>query len=144
MTLIDKIRADQLKARKAKSEVASKLLTTLLGESLAVGKKSQREPTDAEVTAVIKQFVKKANETLDFIRDEGASKRALDISQEIAILTRYLPKQMDSNSLRECTEEYIRKHDTTNMGDVMKFFKQNYDGQYDAKLLSQIVKQLLS
>lgn len=146
MTLIDIIREDQVKAWKAKSEVTSKLLTTLLGESLAVGKKNQREPNDAEVIALIKKFIKNAEETLSYVDDtkEDSLEKRIVLKLEIEALSRYLPQQMDSDSLRECAEEFIRKHGVSNMGEVMKFFKEHYDGRYDAKSLSQIVKQLLS
>ena len=56
--LLNKIKADQLAARKAKDGLATALLTTLIGDAEMVGKNAGRLVTDEEVVAVIKKFIK--------------------------------------------------------------------------------------
>ena len=64
MSLIEKIRVDQLASRKAAfnypatNKLQADLLTTLLGEEVMVGKNAgSRETTDAEVIAIVKKFI---------------------------------------------------------------------------------------
>ena len=70
--LIEKIKHDQLVARKNRSTVESTLLTTLIGEADMVGKNNgNRDPFDEEVISVVKKFLKGVNETIDILSRSG-------------------------------------------------------------------------
>lgn len=144
MTLMQKIRVLQLEARKAGKATPSALYTTLLGEAAKIGKDDgNRDTTDAEVTALVKKFVKNIDETIAAIsRNNGDASRQ---QVERQLLEALLPTQL--------TEEELTAHitaivaglqstgvDNPKMGDVMKVLKQRFDGQYDGKLASTIIK----
>ncbi|HET8685875.1 MAG TPA: GatB/YqeY domain-containing protein [Methanosarcina sp.] len=137
MSLFAQIKKDQLEARKSKDGVASSLLTTLIGEAGAVGKKERNgDPTDSEVTATIKKFIKNIDELLTH------SPGNFQAISEKAILVRYLPKQLTETEIRHIIQQ--EKFDFTDKkvtGVVMGFFKTNYEGQYDAKIVSQLIKE---
>lgn len=142
MSLIERIRADQLAARKMKAENIAPLLTTLLGEAQMVGKNDgNRESTDAEVVAVIKKFIK----NIDILLEQVGSSPQHEA--EKAILARYLPTQIGESYLVIMVSDYAQEHalfTPKDMGKIMKHFKQHYAGHYDGKMLSKVVKQFLS
>jgi uncharacterized protein YqeY len=137
--LVEKIKQDQLQARKAKDPSAA-LLTTVLGEVAIVGKNAgNRETTDAEAVVVIEKFVKNIKETLSLTKDTAVVTK---LNQELDILSVYLPKQMTADEMKTAVTQATQLGNTT-VGDVMKYFKQTYPGQYDGKALSALVKEML-
>jgi uncharacterized protein len=56
MSMMDKLRADLLTARKERSDMTG-LLTALVGEAAMIGKNNgNRETTDEEVLRIVKKF----------------------------------------------------------------------------------------
>jgi len=142
MSLLQKIKDDQLVARKEKRVADTALLTTLIGEASMVGKDDgNRESTDAEVMAVIRKFIKNLDEVISITNTESiAYGKAMD---EKKFLLSYLPKQLTEYDLTSIVNEHISMTTNTNVGSVMKFLKEFYGGKYDGKLASQVVKKCL-
>lgn len=142
MSLLQTIKADQLKARKEKDTLRTSLLTTLLGEAQAVGKTDgNRETTDSETIAVIKKFLKNINETLGHRANDPT------LLEERTVLMSYLPKQMDADQLTVLIQQIVETHDLEGpkaMGAVMKELKLHHDGQFDGKVASQVARDILS
>lgn len=142
MTLLATIKSAQLTARKNRDIIATALLTTLIGEASMPGKNDgNRESTDQEVVAVIKKFIKNANEVLK-VSDNETSRT------ELSILESFLPKQLSEEELRSSIQSIVSVTEAVNgskpkMGDVMKALKQKHDGQYDGGLASKLIKELL-
>lgn len=146
--LMTKLRADALTARKNRDEVASGLLTALVGEAAMVGKNNgNRETTDEEALKVIKKFLDNATETLGLLDKKAAgdaSALAAPRSQaerEIVILSAYMPAQMTEAELRAEIASFKAANAGTNIGAVMKHLQTNFGGTYDGKLASQIAKE---
>ncbi len=138
MTLLQRIKADQIAARKAKDKFKASLLTTLLAEAARPGlDDGKRESTDAEVTAVCKKFIKNMKESLDACYTE-------EVHTEMCIVNEYLPQQFSEDELKDMAEVFFKVNPDANMGQAMGWFKKRYDGQYDGKTLSQVVRGLLS
>lgn len=135
MSLIEKIKQDQVAARINRNSLAANLLTTLIGEAEMVGKNAgNRASTDAEVVAVIKKFIKNAEETLDAL--VKANRYDEVVAQEINILKNYLPQQLDTATL-----EMIAKN-CRDLPDFMRYLKQEYAGRYDGKLASTVAREV--
>lgn len=136
MSLLQQIKSDQLSARKAKDKFKASLLTTLLAEASRPGlDDGKRESTDAEVTAVVKKFIKNMKESLDAYYTEA-------VHTEMCIVNEYLPQQLEEPRLRNIIVGMIvAGHD--NMGKIMKELKSDFTGQYDGKMASQLAKEEL-
>lgn len=148
MSLLEKIRADALAARKAKDTSAS-VLITLIGEidTKAKSFSPAREMTDDEVVAVIKKFLKGINETLGVLTPAVGSAEAMKSQVDKAVAERdalegYLPKQMTDAEIRNFAASRIA--DGANLGMVMGALKAEHSGQYDGKLASGIVRELIA
>lgn len=137
MSLFSTIKINQLEARKANNGVAASVLTTLLGEAGKVGKDARNgDPNDAEVIATIKKFVKNIDDLLTH------SPGNFNAILEKSILVRYLPKQLSDAEIKQIMiNEKFDFTDKKVIERVMTFFKTNHTGLYDAKVVSQLIKE---
>ena len=93
-------------------------------------KEGKVELTDLEIQKLVKKMVEGLKETDP-------------TSLEIPILELYLPKQMSVDELKTELNTFleVNKIDSPKgLGLVMKHFKTNFDGLYDGKVLSEMVK----
>lgn len=144
MTLIEQIKSDALRARKDRATAVATLLITLISEAEMVGKNAgNRQVTDVEVVAIIKKFIKNLDETIVALGDNDP--RTLICIGEKATLGMYLPKQFDEQELSRVLAFIILEtgDGQKNMGKVMGLLKARFDGQYDGKMASALVKKLL-
>jgi uncharacterized protein YqeY len=142
MTLVATIKSDQLSSRKARDNVKTALLTTLLGELQTLAKNSGREePTDAQAVEVVKKFLK--NNGVAQAAASSATNRAYKEELEIEqfILQAYLPKQLSEEELRALIKGFAAEG--KDIGDAMKTLKTQYAGMYDGGLASKLMKAML-
>lgn len=138
--MINQIKKDQLKARKNKNTLEVGVLTALLSEIVAVGKnKGNRETTNEEAIQVVKKFKNGVQMNIDLTKDEVKLNQLKD---EIQIYDRYIPQQMDENELRLRIKLAIDKGHNT-IASIMSHLKENFNGLYDGKQASAIIKELL-
>lgn len=134
--LLDRIKKDQLEARKNRLEIRSNLLTTLYAEAAKKGKDAgNRESTDEEVLQTIKSFLK----SISIFKEKDNGSMMAKLQEEENILTEYLPEMINTERLEFIIEEQISKG-KKDMGSLMKYLKETYPGQYDAKDASRIIK----
>lgn len=121
--------ADDLKAAMKNGEESRKsLLRVIIGEMNRVDKNLP----DERVIAIIKKMI------------EGV--KLVGNVEEEKILSEYLPKQLDESQLTSLISALIFENSYTvkDMGKIMSALKEKYNGQYDGKLASTLVKNLLS
>ena len=143
--LLEKIKADQLTARKNKEALKATLLTTLFSEVQMKGKNAGHKTTDNEATQVIQKFLKGANETIAALEKLGLSANdskyaaLLTAVAEKEILEAYLPKMATEDEIRAAVAE-IKADGTSNIGEIMKLLKLQFGSTLDGKLASQLAK----
>ena len=146
MTLLEKIKQDNIAARKAKNTVKFALLTTLVSEISNIGKNDgNRETTEPESIAVVKKFIKGVDETLKAL-EFSSNSRVLVAIEEKKILESYLPTQLSEIELTAVVDQIISTladRSPKQMGVVMKRLKEMHDGRYDGKIASGIIKSRL-
>jgi len=144
MTMLDRIKADSLAARKSRAPIAGTLVT-LLGEISTKEKtfNPAREITEAEIVAIIRKFINGMDETIRALSALQTREDDVDKAEaEKVALEAYLPQQMMEADI----EAFMRiKVDAgvTKMGDLMAALKNERGGQYDGKLASVVVKRIL-
>jgi uncharacterized protein YqeY len=94
--------------------------------------KGRVELTDPDIVNLVKKL-------LQSVKESGGT------DKEITILESFLPKQLTEAELKGLVVEYVSANNLTakDMGSIMSYFKQTYNGQYDGKTLSVIVKELV-
>lgn len=129
-------------ARKGSNHVLKNLLVTLYSEAQMVGKnKRNGDPTDEEVISVVKKFITNAEETSKILILNSKSNH--DQLEEINALNNYLPSQLSEDQLRTIISSYVSSIQNPNIGLVMKYLKDHYSGQYDGKVASMLVKNMV-
>lgn len=142
--LIETIKAAQLVARKQRNVAAAATLTTLIGEAEAIGKNSNRAPTDEEVVVTVKKFIKNVDATLEVL--VPGSEIYATYAVEKTLLESFQPKQLSEEELTEKVALIISSMGEVtqkDMGKVMTALKAGFDGAYDGKLASQVVRRAL-
>lgn len=145
MSLMNTIRSKQIEARRAKDNITATLLTTLLGEAGMIGKNDgNRETTDSEVIAIVRKFIKNNEETMQHIQADNPSGYE-GLKQENALLGGLLPKQLSDDELRVIISNIKVELNAgpKDMGRIMARLRADYDGQYDGRVASTLVKEIL-
>ena len=145
MTIIERITADRMSARKSKDEVATSLITTLMSAILTVGKDEGREVTDQDSIAKVRSFLKSNAELLAALEKSRNGKEyglpaEVVAFREKTILEGYLPKQLTEDEIRAHAQAAIATG-IKDMGGVMAYLKKNFEGTYDGKAASRIAKE---
>ncbi|MCX7877856.1 MAG: GatB/YqeY domain-containing protein [Ignavibacteria bacterium] len=136
--LLDKIRSDMQEAKKSRETLKANLLSTLYAE-IFTQSKSDKGLTSEDEIKIIRKFIKNIDETLSL--DISAENRE-KFTKEKEILEHYLPRQLSEDEIISLIKSQIAEGKT--MKDIMSYFKEKYPGQYDGKLVSGKVKELLS
>ena len=145
MGLLNQIKTDLEKARKAKNTMVSSLLSTLYAETIMIGKNDgNRETTEEETIAKVKVFIKNINETLKTIPEKN--EKRVEYENEKKALEQYLPNQLSEAELIKIIEGIASNHEKSmkSMGKLMGELKGKYSGQFDGKLASNLVKKILN
>jgi len=132
----ERIKKDMMTAMKEKNVVARDILRVLKGE-IDRNEQSTKGRIELDDTTIV-QLVKKMIDNIRYIGDDNG---------EVAVLELYVPKQMTYDDMYENAASFISMNKLglpSDMGRVMGYFKKNYEGIYDGKELSRIVKTLLS
>ena len=145
MSLMATLKADMKEAMKAKDKVK---LDTVRGLISALQYEEMQKETDelpdASVLAILKSERKKRLEQVEFAEKSERGELLEQAKLELEIIDGYLPKQLSEDELSGIVKELYSKDDSQNMGQIMKALKDSYDGQYDGKLASAIVRGVLN
>lgn len=129
--LIEQIKKDRIQAMKGKDKIKATALATLLGE-IETEVKRGVVLDDSLVVAKITKTIKGIDETLKL------EPKATALLNEKAILSIYLPQMMSESEIEYIIDSYIDNVGMTSLGDIMKYFKANYSGKYDPKLVKEL------
>jgi uncharacterized protein YqeY len=150
--MLKRIKKNLLQARKAKDKFQAGILGALVSEGAMIGKNDgNRETTDQEMLKLIQKFKKGVTDTIELIgcdkneitKNEDPSK-CLELFMEVNIYDEYLPKQMDEEEIVKAIGHFIGQSEkNANIGSIMKYFRENFNGQFDGKELSKIAKNIL-
>lgn len=152
MTILEEIKKDQVLSRKGVlSKKHSPWLTTLIGEIEIVGKNNgNRTTTDDETIKVIEKFKKGVIESIAHIKNNNLityPEKLAELQEELELYEKYLPIQLSDEDLKDKIESIIKtipNASLKSMGIVMAQLKEKYNGQYDGKKASIIIKEFLN
>jgi hypothetical protein len=148
MSLEAKVMADLKEAMKAKDKVTLEALraikTALLNEKTAAGSKEMDEAAELKLlTKLRKQRVESAT----IFREQNRVDLAEPEEAQIEVIERYLPAMMSEDEIRAKVQEIINATGASSMADMGKVMGQATGamaGRADGKIISGIVRELLS
>lgn len=146
--IIENIKSAQITARRAKYQVASSLLTTIIGEAEMLGKNAgNRAPTDAEVIQILKKFEKNMLENLKIFNDRNLEDKAKEMLVEMSIVQQFLPAKLTDLQVEKDIATVMQTLSLTkeqkSMGALTKELKAKYGDQFDGAQVSKIFKAML-
>ena len=142
-----RIDADLKQAMRDRDEVTKLTLRsvkTALTEARTSG--AQHELTEDEVLAVVQKEAKRRRDAAAEYERLGDPNRAAAELVELAVLERYLPRQMSEAEVETIAHRVLAEVGATSpkqMGAVMAAMMPEVKGQADGKLVSQVVRRLL-
>lgn len=107
---------------------------------------AEADLNDAEASQVIRKQVKQRQDSIESFEKGGRAELAAKEKEELAILSGYLPQQMNADEISKVVRETIAAAGATSraqMGAVMKALQAKVAGRVDGKALSaEVQKQL--
>ncbi|MBK7041015.1 MAG: GatB/YqeY domain-containing protein [Bacteroidetes bacterium] len=133
----------------AKNEAALRGLraikSAILLAKTADGK--QGDLTEEDEIKILQKLAKQRRDSLEVFVTQHREDLALKEREELELIEKYLPKQMDENELREVLQAIINQvgaSSAADMGKVMGVASKQLAGKADGKAISAMVKTLLS
>lgn len=109
--------------------------------------KGQEKATDAELLSMMQGMIKQRNDSIKMFIDGNRPELAEKEKAEIAIIERFLPKQMNEAETTAVIQALIKETGAASMkdmGKIMGALKSKYAGQLDMGKANGIIKNLLS
>ena len=147
MSLETKINTDLKTAMKAKDQVGLRGIRAIKSAILLLKTDgSGQEITEEKEIKLLQKLVKQRKDSLDIYEKQSREDLAVKEREEIAVIEKYLPKQMDASELEGVLKQIIEQTGASSMkdmGKVMGMASKQLAGKADGKTISTMVKQLL-
>lgn len=136
-------------AMKAKDEGVLRGLRAIKAEII----KAKTEPgaageiDEATEQKFLQKMMKQRRDSLEIFEKQGRADLATKEKEEMAVIEKFLPKQLDANELKEVIKKIITETGASSpadMGKVMGVASKQLAGKADGKTISAVVKELLA
>lgn len=149
MNLFDTISNDIKEAMKAQDKVALATLRNIKKVMLEAKTAPGAGDTlsDEAALKIIQKLVKQGKESAELYQSQNRTDLAQEELSQVAVMEKYLPKQMSADELQAALKEIISEVGATSpreMGKVMGEATKRLAGRADSKAISNIVKDLLA
>lgn len=108
--------------------------------------KGAKEATDAELMAMMQTMIKQRNESIKMYLDGNRPELADKEKAEIAVIERFMPKQMNEAEMTAAIKAVIAETGASSMkdmGKVMGALKAKYAGQLDMGKANVLIKTII-
>ncbi|WP_109695100.1 GatB/YqeY domain-containing protein [Chitinophaga deserti] len=105
------------------------------------------ELTDADEQKLLQKLAKQRKDSIEIFRQQNRTDLAVKEEEELAVIERYLPKQLTEDELRAEVSAIISAVGASgpaDMGKVMGAATKQLAGKADGKAISALVKELLT
>lgn len=149
MNLEQKVMAEMKDAMKSKDEATLRGLRAIKAEII----KAKTEPgAGGEISAdkemsMLQKMVKQRKDSLEIYQQQNRDDLAKKEQEEIAVIERFLPKQLSEEELKSELKQIIAETGASSpadMGKVMGVATKKLAGRADGKSISAAVKDLLA
>ncbi|MBQ8671590.1 MAG: GatB/YqeY domain-containing protein [Alphaproteobacteria bacterium] len=109
--------------------------------------KGLEKASDADLLAMMQTMIKQRNESVKIYKDGNREDLAAKELSEINVITRFLPKQLNTEEMEKAIKDAIASTGAASikdMGKVMGILKSQYAGQMDFGAASAIIKKFLA
>src|SRR5215469_7588719 len=149
MALEQKVMAELKTAMLAKDEAALRGLRAIKA-AIILAKTSEGaggELKEEDETRLLQKLVKQRKDSLAIYQQQNRADLARKEEEEIAIIEKFLPKQMDESALKAAVSKIIADTGASSpadIGKVMAVATKQLAGQADGKAINAVARELLS
>lgn len=149
MDLEQQIMAEIKEAMKSKNDVALRSLRAIKA-AIIIAKTAEGahgELKKEDELKLLQKLVKQRKDSLEIFNQQNRTDLAQKEMEEIAIIEKFLPKQISEAELKEAIVKIIAEtgaSSTADIGKVMGIATKQLAGQADGKAISTMAKELLS
>ena len=149
MALEQKVMGELKTAMLAKDEGALRGLRAIKA-AIILAKTSEGaggELKEEDETKLLQKLVKQRKDSLEIFQQQGRADLAKKEEEEIAVIEKFLPKQLDEAALKAALTKIIAETGASSpadIGKVMGAATKQLAGQADGKAISAAAKELLS
>lgn len=148
MTLKEQINEDIKTAMKAQEKstltALREIKSLILLEETKGG--ATENITPANEIALLTKALKQRKESFDMFKNGGREEQAAEQLAVIQVIEKYLPKQLSPEEAEAKIKTIIAENNATmkEMGKIIGLANKEMAGQFEGKLISEMVKKLLS
>lgn len=149
MSLEEKVMTDLKAAMLAKDEKSLRSLraikAAIINAKTAEGAGGVIKEDDE--IKLLQKLVKQRKDSFEIFNQQGRDDLAKKEKEEIEIIEKFLPKQLDTQELKEMIKEIIKQtgaSSASEMGKIMGIANKQLSGKADGKTIAAIVKEQLS
>lgn len=138
--IYDEIKKANVQAMKDKDVVARSIYSVLINKfMLEVIKKREKgeELNDGDAANILQKALKELNEEKENYAKVGNLAQVEALTKQIAIVESYLPKMLTKEEIAKI----IAGIEDKSIPFVMKYFKANYNGQCDMRVVQEVLRQ---
>ncbi len=148
MSLQQQINTDIITAMKAKDEASLRALRALKSAMLlaATAEGAKDVVDDEQAIKIFQKLAKQRKESIDIFVSNGREELAVTEREELAVIERYLPKQMSEDEIKAALQVVLTEVGATtaaDFGKAMPAAMKALAGKADGKIISTLLKHLL-
>lgn len=139
--LFNTLKKENMLALKNKDMMKRGILPVVINKAMQLSidlKASGKELTDEDMYQVISKTQKELTDEADLFKKAGRLEKYNELIAQKDYIGSFLPSQLSENEIKEIIESLSDK----SIPSVMKYFKANYQGKCDMKLVNQIAKNM--
>ena len=149
MSMTDEISSQLKQAMRARDAARVRALRNIRAAFLTALKAdgSRDSLPDSEAMTILRRLAKQRQESVEAYREGGREELAEAEAEELAVIEEFLPSMASEEQVREWTQQAIEQTGASSprdMGKVMGQATGAMAGQADGKVISGIVRKLLS
>ena len=139
--IIEEIKKANIQAMKDKDQKARAIYSVIMNKHLMAtvdARTNGKEVEDADLVRIFQKTIKELEEERDNYKKVGNTEEVEAIEYEKSLLEKYLPKLLSADEIKAI----IMTLDDKTVPSVMRYFKTNYNGKCDMKVVSDVLKTL--
>lgn len=139
--IIEEIKKANLVAMKEKDMRARGIYSVLMNKHLLAqvdARTSGKEVEDADMVRIIQKTIKELEEERDNYARVNNTEEVENIEYQKSLIEKYLPKMLSEEEIKKI----INTLEDKTVPSVMRYFKTNYNGKCDMKVVSTVLKNM--
>lgn len=138
--ILESIKKANMQALKDKDQVARGIYSIVMTKAMQqtiVKREKGEELTDVDMVAILQKTIKELADESENYTKAGNTTKAEEIARQAKILEAYLPKMLSEEEIHNI----IAGLEDKSIPNVMKYFKTNYAGKCEMRLVQEVLKK---